>query len=406
MPVRSVVGACVSQIVLLCALSLILEPATSEAQETIEGQGNWEITYNIVLPDGRGGTINGGLLRQRYLTAAECQTGRSNLVKNAQTNLVIQGQEYPPGHPILRAYEAMARITPCRNIGTGQVLGGGVQSGGPGGASGAAGTQQAQQTIDDIVNSTQQELVGRGVGTLVGGALGANAPDELKAFGDFGSQIGGLFGGGSAGNEGGNQASTPDGSWTKTDPDGSAYRGQLLNGRLHGTGAVREANGNTYEGTWQYGRRSGRGSQSYSDGAVYSGEWKDNLRDGNGSLQYANGDVYEGDWKNGLRHGRGVIQFSSGAVYDGEFEDGVFHGLGARRAPSGAYYVGRYRSGRSNGRGVMRFADGALYEGYFRDGFATGQGTLTMVAGGVPILPLVCDVPRGRTSDQSDFEEV
>ncbi len=73
-----------------------------------------------------------------------------------------------------------------------------------------------------------------------------------------------------------------------TFPDGTAYRGQAVNGLPEGEGVITFANGNAYNGQVHNGQMHGQGRLSYADGTSF----------------------YEGDFKDGQRHGNDVVRLS------------------------------------------------------------------------------------------------
>ena len=56
----------------------------------------------------------------------------------------------------------------------------------------------------------------------------------------------------------------------------------------------------------------------------YKGEMKDGKPHGTGTYTFINGGDYTGGWKNGKKHGKGTITWGDGDTYTGEFKDGEF----------------------------------------------------------------------------------
>jgi hypothetical protein len=134
------------------------------------------------------------------------------------------------------------------------------------------------------------------------------------------------------------------------------YRGQFVNGRLHGTGTLRYSDsgghigqfegdwvndarhghgvhtaGNMkYDGMWENNMRDGRGTYTNSTETTgnarnaygnpliaYIGSWSESERDGYGRGSYANGDVYKGGWSANKRDGFGAVRLASSPTSSG-----------------------------------------------------------------------------------------
>ena len=179
-------------------------------------------------------------------------------------------------------------------------------------------------------------------------------------------------------------------------PDGSAYVGEIRNGRREGSGVRLHAgavpllyvgeyvrgrrqgvgrlldlsSGSlVYEGQWSRDAKHGEGTL-FHDGATYRGGFAGDAFDGQGKLSWANGNVYQGEFRGGKRSGRGVIKFAAGDAYEGEFLDGLFHGEGTYRWPAGEVYVGQFRAGRIQGEGAIQYAQQVRGVGVFGAGEA------------------------------------
>eukprot|EP00997_Jenningsia_sp_PLL12_P007147 NODE_3757_length_735_cov_38.069971_g3160_i0.p1 GENE.NODE_3757_length_735_cov_38.069971_g3160_i0~~NODE_3757_length_735_cov_38.069971_g3160_i0.p1 ORF type:complete len:244 (+),score=69.18 NODE_3757_length_735_cov_38.069971_g3160_i0:92-733(+) len=78
--------------------------------------------------------------------------------------------------------------------------------------------------------------------------------------------------------------------------NGSQYKGNWFEGRMHGWGSfVEQATGDRFEGEWSYGERQF------------------------GTYYYANKDIYHGGFKNSMKQGRGVVwekRVMYEAIYD------------------------------------------------------------------------------------------
>jgi len=79
----------------------------------------------------------------------------------------------------------------------------------------------------------------------------------------------------------------------------SRYEGELVNGRMHGSGVRTWPNGSRHQGQWRDDRANGQGIRVWSTGSRYEGEWRDNLAHGPGVLTTANGERFDGTWVDG-----------------------------------------------------------------------------------------------------------
>ena len=112
--------------------------------------------------------------------------------------------------------------------------------------------------------------------------------------------------------------------WTLTFPDGSKYKGECKNERLHGWGVYTFSNGDKYVGQFRDDQIHGHGTRTFSNGAKYEGEFKDGKMHGQGVYSYSDGDKYVGEFKNGKMHGQGTYTFPDGAKYEGQWINGAF----------------------------------------------------------------------------------
>jgi len=176
-------------------------------------------------------------------------------------------------------------------------------------------------------------------------------------------------------------AASPSGPQVRTLSDGSTFRGELLNGKLHGKGLLVSTTQGTYEGDFENGARHGRGDMRWPNGDHYVGEFKHDKSSGQGVMDFANGDHYEGGFEAGVFSGIGTLTMKSGFAYEGAFVAGTRHGRGKVRFADGNRYEGDFNKGQISGRGRMDFADGGQYEGDFQDGLPHGQGSYRFADG-------------------------
>ena len=87
------------------------------------------------------------------------------------------------------------------------------------------------------------------------------------------------------------------------------YKGDFLNGVIHGHGHFAFANGESYEGNWEENRMSGRGKYTYLDGSFFEGEYRDGKKHGLGRYTPALGDSYMIYYEHGepLQSGEAVV---------------------------------------------------------------------------------------------------
>lgn len=156
-------------------------------------------------------------------------------------------------------------------------------------------------------------------------------------------------------------------------PDGGRYRGELVDGRLHGQGRIDYSNGSYYAGNFRDGLFDGPGEWRGAGGEHYKGNFRQGLFDGMGELVYHDGTRYRGSFRQGRMHGEGHLQ-QEGMSYRGEFRNDLFHGLGALHRDDGSHYQGRFVRGEPQGEGLRSNALGR-FSGTFKDGLLQGEGS-------------------------------
>lgn len=90
----------------------------------------------------------------------------------------------------------------------------------------------------------------------------------------------------------------------------------------------------------QAGRRKkmDKSSYTYSDGSKYKGEMKNGKRHGSGILERADGTRYEGEWADGKPNGQGTLTSPDGKQRSGIWENGkLVQESGSTKTQSGAY---------------------------------------------------------------------
>jgi len=213
--------------------------------------------------------------------------------------------------------------------------------------------------------------------------------------------------------------------------DGSIYRGGLRGTRLHGAGEYEsKAQGFKYRGEYLDGNMHGKGLLNFASGDVFEGEFAENKPHGKGIYKFANGDSYVGEMKAGSLTGRGLFTTKSGDTIDGTFVDGKAAGKGVYKFASGDKYEGDMVQGRLTGKGlytnssgetiegefldgqptggIYRFTNGDRYEGEMKGGALTGRGVYFHKSGAKYEGDMVAGKPQGRGTfwfgDGSRFE--
>eukprot|EP00948_MAST-09A_sp_MAST-9A-sp1_P001227 g1227.t1 len=156
--------------------------------------------------------------------------------------------------------------------------------------------------------------------------------------------------------------------------NGSIYRGELVDGEMHGKGEMKYENGDIYTGHWKHNVREGHGIIHFGDGKRFEGIFRNNRRQGHGVLSHPNGEHFQGSFENGEIRGIGVLRSANGDVYEGEFEKNLYHGKGTFKKANGDYFIGEVREGKANGEGQIVYMDGEKYQGGWKDDRREGYG--------------------------------
>jgi len=160
-------------------------------------------------------------------------------------------------------------------------------------------------------------------------------------------------------------------------PDGSSYKGHIVDGKRNGFGEYTTNNGSIYEGEWKDDKKSGQGKMVYKDGSSYDGEWKDDIKEGYGTVIWSNGKKYIGYLVNNQKEGQGVTYYANGnKETEGNYKNGELDGKGKQYYENGKIgYSGDWKMGKYNGIGIFYTEDGfKMYEGEFKNGTMEGQG--------------------------------
>ena len=157
-------------------------------------------------------------------------------------------------------------------------------------------------------------------------------------------------------------------------PDGSQYRGEVVDGLLQGQGRLDYPDGSWFEGSFKDGRMHGAGTWHGGNGEHYVGTFENGNFHGQGKLLYRDGSSYQGGFDNGRFAGEGTL-IQGGLVYRGEFNNDLFHGNGKLQRPDTSSFQGRFRKGQPHGQGVSRDANGDQLSGTFANGQLKGEGS-------------------------------
>lgn len=104
-------------------------------------------------------------------------------------------------------------------------------------------------------------------------------------------------------------------------PDGSRFKGALLDGNPSGMGIIIYGDGSRYEGNWTGGNANGQGILTFADLSRYEGEWYKGKYHGQGTFTTPDDAKYSGGWFAGRYHGVGEFKWPEGSVYRGEWKN-------------------------------------------------------------------------------------
>ena len=111
--------------------------------------------------------------------------------------------------------------------------------------------------------------------------------------------------------------------------DGAIYRGNMVNGRIHGKGEYQSALGDVTLGFFHNGTLHGPdGYRKNASGEEFWGNWDMGELDGYGKYKNERGDSYEGYFDHDLRMGRGVATYAKLGRYRGYFVNNCRNGKG------------------------------------------------------------------------------
>ncbi|MGB5214681.1 MAG: hypothetical protein WBN88_13665 [Anderseniella sp.] len=170
--------------------------------------------------------------------------------------------------------------------------------------------------------------------------------------------------------------------WLVDDKLAGDYDGEMMEGRLHGTGLLRfeveKGKGfDRFVGTFAMGKPEGEARYDANNGDFYVGGFQAGERHGMGYYRLVSGEEYHGEFENGQRHGLGFLIAENGDAYWGEFEKGELEGAGILVNNDGSEYQGRFANSLPDGPGTFVAANGDIYQGRFKAGNADGKFLVT-----------------------------
>ena len=177
--------------------------------------------------------------------------------------------------------------------------------------------------------------------------------------------------------------------------DVSVFSGRYTNGFKKGRGRIDYGCGTTIIGDFGYslqipnkisllfdnpyvgGEPEGKVEVLFGDGSIYRGEMKNGRIHGHGEYQSAFAGIMVGDFVHGIIHGKGGYRKNhSGEEFLGDWQMGELHGYAKYKNARGDSYEGFFDQGLRHGRGVATYAKLGRYRGYFINGARNGKGEL------------------------------
>jgi hypothetical protein len=115
----------------------------------------------------------------------------------------------------------------------------------------------------------------------------------------------------------------------------------------------------------------------FSDGALYKGQVINGQIHGKGQYESAFGEIMVGNFTNGLLDGDNCyFRNNCGEKFAGQFRTGEMHGLGKYLSERKDFYDGFWDSNMRSGRGMARYKNRGNYIGYFCNDLRHGKGEL------------------------------
>ncbi len=177
--------------------------------------------------------------------------------------------------------------------------------------------------------------------------------------------------------------------------DAGIFVGRYIEGAKDGPGRWDLADGTTIVGSWEClqqrkyqknpwfdnpyldGEPQGEVEILFSDGALYKGQVINGQIHGKGQYESAFGEIMVGNFTNGLLDGDNCyFRNNCGEKFAGQFRTGEMHGLGKYLNERKDFYDGFWDSHMRSGRGVARYKNRGNYIGYFCNDMRHGKGEL------------------------------
>src|SRR5262249_4127054 len=155
----------------------------------------------------------------------------------------------------------------------------------------------------------------------------------------------------------------------RKEPDGSVYKGALLDGIPHGKGQCSGpqwfADGRRYVGEFKMGVPEGEGELFWPNQDHYKGTYShaNDGRHGRVKMTYTTGGGDDGDWDRDQTHGQGELEFGDeeNTIYKGAWDHGAMHGHGEIRTKN-SFYSGNFVKNQASGQGQEEGVDGSHYQ--------------------------------------------
>ena len=117
------------------------------------------------------------------------------------------------------------------------------------------------------------------------------------------------------------------------------------------------------------------GLYQFADGSAYQGNVKDGRITGKGKYENTMSETWEGTFLNGVLHGQGSHKDVLGNVWTGTWRHGQLFGDGEFAAVDKARYKGTYRDDEMEGWGFERYKNGNQSHGFYCRNDRNGHGT-------------------------------
>ena len=144
------------------------------------------------------------------------------------------------------------------------------------------------------------------------------------------------------------------------------YEGSLKNNQPNGLGTIYLENGITRVGMFKDGKIYGKGNETQPNNSAFIGDMQQDQREGYGILYYKDGSLYEGFFSKGIRSGYGYFKTQK-VQYFGYFCYDKFHGYGILKHEK-KYSEGIFVNGNLEGKGKHIDSHGNAFEGEFLAG--------------------------------------